>query len=116
MVMRPSDLEIASQRRSSAADAQAIQSAFHNPQFFSFFLHPSGFPFHRKISASQGDVVGIWSLTSTLPREALAHRNHPGRTGGFSPRARRAFLSREADYRLDLQKTRRLLRRDDGFT
>src|SRR5207302_10103269 len=83
---------------------------------FFFFLHPSAFPSHRKISASQGDVVGIWSLTSTLPREALAHRNHSGRTGGFSPRARRAFLSREADYRLDLQKTRRLLRRDDGFT
>ena len=51
----------------------------------------------------------------SFPREALAHRNHPGRTGGFSPRARRAFVSREADYRLDLQETRRLLRRDDRF-
>src|SRR6266498_2442593 len=86
------------------------------------------------ISFSQGDVVlvpfpftdlapptsDIRHLTSDIrhsrfSREALAHRNHPGRTGGFSPRARRAFLSREADYRLDLQKTRRLLRRDDGF-
>src|SRR6267378_4330622 len=39
---------------------------------------------------------------SRLPREAVAHRNHLGGTGGFSPRARRAFLSSEADYRLDL--------------
>src|SRR3954453_17468839 len=39
---------------------------------------------------------------SRLPRETVAHRNHLGRTGGFSLRARRAFLSREADYRLDL--------------
>src|SRR5881397_1410734 len=59
------------------------------------------------------------SLDSCFPRrfsrEALAHRNHPGRTDGFSRKTRRAFLSREADYRLDLQKTRRLLRRDDRF-
>src|SRR6266487_6203847 len=56
----------------------------------------------------------IFAFSGSFSREALAHRNHPGRTRGFSRKTRRAFLSREADYRLDLQKTRRLLRRDDG--
>src|SRR6476646_6173990 len=50
-----------------------------------------------------------------LPREAVAHRNRPARTDRSSPRARRAFLSCKTDYRLDLQKTCRLFRRDDGF-
>ena len=48
-------------------------------------------------------------------REVVAHWNRPGRTRGFSAKTRRAFLSREADYRLDLQETRRLVRRDDRF-
>ena len=55
----------------------------------------------------------LFYFRSTLRCESLAHRNHPGRTGGFSIKTRRAFLSRAAEYRLDLQKTRRLLRRDD---
>src|SRR5262249_3738165 len=57
----------------------------------------------------------IWAFAFRLSREALAHRNYPGRTRGFLTKTRRAFLSREAGYRLDLQKTRRLVRRDDGF-
>src|SRR6266567_1636411 len=102
-----------------------VRTGFGAHRRLTFLLRTSGFedlplsptkpiPQHG-VRERRRDVVGIWSLAGRLPREALAHRNHPGRTGGFSPRARRAFLSRETDHRLDLQKTRRLLRRDDGF-
>src|SRR5215468_995960 len=57
----------------------------------------------------------LLTFTRNLPREIFVHRHHPGRTGGFSGKTRRRFLSRETDYGLDLQKARRLVRRDDGF-
>src|SRR5207247_5311809 len=50
---------------------------------------------------------------STLRCEAFAHWYHPGRTGGFSGKTRRGFLSREAGYCLQLHKTRRRVRRHD---
>src|SRR5512132_1645710 len=83
-------------------------------------LPSSGIVMRRQTAAAGFLTSHIRHLTSDIrhsrfPREAVAYRNHPGGSGRFSPRARRAFLSREADYRLDLQKTRRLLRCDDGF-
>src|SRR5262249_7195115 len=78
-------------------------------------LLPSSLYLLFRASCTLNSSFFLDTFTRRFLREALAHRNHSGGTGGFSGKTRRDFLSGEADYRLDLQETRRLLRRDDGF-
>src|SRR2546430_17380861 len=43
---------------------------------------------HQRVSAFSYFFLLTFPLARRLSREAIAHRNHLGRTGGFSPRAR----------------------------